>query len=485
MRAQVKVTADKDVGIGTNNTAGARMMIDNTTKAVGLKLENNNVSTTNNDKYGIFSKVFHATTSDKAAYGMYNEITHQGSGSGYGIYNHLPLTGAGTGQKTGLFNKIYQVSGATQRILGVYNELWPYSAGEATGVFNFVREYGTGEKTGIKNFLYQGPGATGATRGIYSLVQPQGTGTSYGLYNQVNTSGVVQGDGPKIGVYNYVRQKSTSSNYAYGQQTFLRPDGTGDAFGFYNRVENEGTGNRKGISNWTYQSSSNTSQIMGVENRTYSYGTSNGFGIYNTVDTDSGTSGSRYGIYNSLDSAGTGIRYALYSEVTGGGNYAGYFKGNVHVIGTLTQTSDERLKDDIQDIEGGLSIINALRPRSYTMRPEADQPGRGRRSYGFIAQELEEIIPNIVEDVVTPGRRTDRVRTEQRERILVDRDDDGNPVERTEVYEEEVPFEEFGPDQVFKAVSYEKLIPFLVQAMKEQQAQIEALQRRIEILERQ
>jgi hypothetical protein len=64
--------------------------------------------------------------------------------------------------------------------------------------------------------------------------------------------------------------------------------------------------------------------------------------------------------------------------------------------GTLNSTSfnnlsDIRLKDNIDSIEDATSIIQALRGVTYTWKDN------GRRSYGLIAQELEAILPDLVE----------------------------------------------------------------------------------------
>ena len=47
-----------------------------------------------------------------------------------------------------------------------------------------------------------------------------------------------------------------------------------------------------------------------------------------------GGSGNNYGVYSSV--YGTGMNYAIYGYKTGGGNYAGYFSGNVYATGSIT-----------------------------------------------------------------------------------------------------------------------------------------------------
>jgi hypothetical protein len=63
--------------------------------------------------------------------------------------------------------------------------------------------------------------------------------------------------------------------------------------------------------------------------------------------------------------------------------------------GTLTSTnpSDERLKDNIENIGWGLEEILKLRPVSYTWKNDTINQGK---QYGFIAQEVQKIMPDLV-----------------------------------------------------------------------------------------
>ncbi|GMF23857.1 unnamed protein product [Phytophthora lilii] len=58
--------------------------------------------------------------------------------------------------------------------------------------------------------------------------------------------------------------------------------------------------------------------------------------------------------------------------------------------GSYTNASDRRLKEDIIDIEYGLEKVMRMQPRKYTMTQEQTQ------HIGFIAQELNDIIPECV-----------------------------------------------------------------------------------------
>jgi len=60
--------------------------------------------------------------------------------------------------------------------------------------------------------------------------------------------------------------------------------------------------------------------------------------------------------------------------------------------GTITETSSLALKTDITPIENALDSISALAGVSYTRR------ATGRRESGLIAEEVEQILPEIVSD---------------------------------------------------------------------------------------
>ena len=119
--------------------------------------------------------------------------------------------------------------------------------------------------------------------------------------------------------------------------------------------------------------------------------------------------------------------------------------GNGYVNGVTGITSDERLKTNIQSITGALETIKAL--RGVTFYRTDIEPDRLKS--GLIAQEVEPVLPHIVDENVQQEPGTGRVLEDTR----------------------------------FKCVAYEELHPYLIEAIKEQQALIEALTARIEALE--
>ena len=111
--------------------------------------------------------------------------------------------------------------------------------------------------------------------------------------------------------------------------------------------------------------------------------------------------------------------------------------GNIRCV-NLSQSSDRRIKKNIISINGSIDLINRITPRSYNYITDISG---SLLSYGFIADELQEILPTLV--------------TGDKDSVL----DDGTPN--------------------IQSVNYTGLIPFLVGAIQEQQALIITLQEQI------
>ena len=74
---------------------------------------------------------------------------------------------------------------------------------------------------------------------------------------------------------------------------------------------------------------------------------------------------------------------------------------------TSTNPSDERLKDDITDIEYGLNEILQLRPVSYNWKNDTINQGK---QFGFIAQEVQQIMPELISEFETKDGEEDVIR---------------------------------------------------------------------------
>lgn len=228
--------------------------------------------------------------------------------------------------------------------------------------------------------------------------------------------------------------------------------------------------NRIGIGAGTQVPSATMDIASGVRTGTYSY---QGNTMYVTGGLGALSNGAEF--VHSNGSAGVGIGWnGLYMTGTNGNNVM-YLRSQSHVVlqpdngslgyyattsafypssngvlnlggssnrwaavysvnGTI-QTSDARLKKNIKPMQYGLSEVMNLKPVVYDWKNDS-----GTNKLGFIAQELKEVIPNVV------------IGDENKENL---------------------------------GVNYAELVPVLTQAIQEQQKIIEDLKIRIEKLENQ
>ena len=77
----------------------------------------------------------------------------------------------------------------------------------------------------------------------------------------------------------------------------------------------------------------------------------------------------------------------------------GHFEGDV--IAFSTTVSDERLKDNIQVVDGALEKVSQLRGVTFDWKKD------GNQSAGLIAQELEQVLPSAVKEKELPLRTDD------------------------------------------------------------------------------
>ncbi|MEJ2187540.1 MAG: tail fiber domain-containing protein, partial [Gemmatimonadota bacterium] len=71
-----------------------------------------------------------------------------------------------------------------------------------------------------------------------------------------------------------------------------------------------------------------------------------------------------------------------------------YKNGNLTIAGTLTQSSDARLKEDMEPLEGTLAKVMRLTPIRYRFRPGTGRPGG--EEIGLTAQQVQPLFPELV-----------------------------------------------------------------------------------------
>lgn len=179
------------------------------------------------------------------------------------------------------------------------------------------------------------------------------------------------------------------------------------------------------------------------------------------------TTGTGYGVRGIGQNSGATTGYigvqGLESTITG---FALLASGDIGYTAGFVNLSDRRLKKNIKPIEGALSIIEQIKPKHYDMKWKKYKGiGLARTpQMGFIAQELEQILPHLVSDKNMP---------------LND-----NIYSKKQLKENPELAKKQGGDLDVKMVNYVQMIPLLTQAIKEQQEIITNLQKRIQLLEK-
>ena len=138
----------------------------------------------------------------------------------------------------------------------------------------------------------------------------------------------------------------------------------------------------------------------------------------------------------------------------GVGTAASGTAGEIRATNAITSFySDERLKTDITEISGALDKVMQLRGVTFRANELAESFGyaNNKEQVGVIAQDVEKVLPQIV--VPAPF---DIMQLQE-----------GVEISRS--------------GENYKTVHYEKLVPLLIQAIKEQQIMIEELQKKVGI----
>lgn len=117
------------------------------------------------------------------------------------------------------------------------------------------------------------------------------------------------------------------------------------------------------------------------------------------------SNGSTYGVQgfiSSVVSNPTGFGAAIYgSSASLTNRYAGYFNGDVFVTGMFT-VSDKKLKENIKAEENALEKLSQLNAVTYTFKDNEHLNLSSQLQHGFLAQDLEQVFPELVTTINKP-----------------------------------------------------------------------------------
>jgi hypothetical protein len=174
-----------------------------------------------------------------------------------------------------------------------------------------------------------------------------------------------------------------------------------------------------------------------------------------TTDSPNGSTGvfynnsstTPYGVACSLPNGSVdNTRYLFFGDCAGSSKFKVSTSGQIYAVSTsIASISDIRFKENIRDIDTGLEEILKLKPRLFDWK---ENKGKNEKdSVGFIAQEVEEVLPKLV----------------QKNWLDNGINEDGSAIE----------------GEKYKTVSQADMIPTLVKAIQELKAEIEELKTQI------
>jgi hypothetical protein len=213
------------------------------------------------------------------------------------------------------------------------------------------------------------------------------------------------------------------------------------AIGVTRGILSEATGNGYGVSG-----AANASGGIGGDFSGAAYGvrttSTSGTGLQSTSTNGYAVTGLST---NSIGVRAQGNNYGIYADlVAGSSGWAGYFAGSLYASltysGAFYYYSDQRLKDDIKPLTGALDKLKGIEGKTFTWnKNKVNGDKAGKTDVGVIAQDVEKVLPEAVTTNKTTG---------------------------------------------YKAVDYPRLVPLLVNAIKEQQTEIDALKQQVDALKK-
>lgn len=495
------------VGIGTVSASESLEVSGNVelTSSTDEYMINNTRALSTNGTQNVF-------VGNNAATGSYNTIIgYQAGNVNTGISNTFVGRQAGL-VNTGGQNAFFGILAGSGNTLGQYNTFIGRSAGDAnttgnnntilggtanvaSGALTYASAIGYGATiaqsygmalggTGVEA-IEVGIGVNNNMAGklhAYSSTPTYNiTGTDYNsaiygevvgaVYSSRGIMGVSWATGTYgIGAYGAAQGAATNNYGVYG----IASGGTNNYAGYFD-AGNVYVTNNLGIgvapSYKLHVQLASTGTLAYFDNNTLAGGTA----LNANINTTATAAGTRYGLY-SIAWYGLGTSYGVYAYGYGSGasttnygvwaqaggvggstNWAVYASGNQYsTTGTAWTTSDEKFKNNIQRYSGALDMVNKLDIKTYYYDTEKfkDMNLPQGQQFGFLAQDLEKVFPEMVMDtkLVNDDMRLSNPNNDPNyEPIMIDA----------------------------KVIKTDGLIPVALQAIKEQQVIIEELKQQI------
>ncbi len=399
---------------GTHNTAIGNLTFTTSTTGsfnttVGYGSMRGNLSGSNNTFYGVNAGANWSTTSNNTGIGMF---ALQGLSGGTGTGNTAIGYAAGSGTTPNNF--------ATGN--GSYNTFLGYNSAVNNSAFTNATAIGANALAGASDVLILGSinGTNGATSDVKVGIGTTIPGTSNGGNVSVEKFNILSSTVPAGAALAEITNSS-----AQGLNLVVSSNNTAAV-----------TNNLVGVVNVT--ANGGLSAVYGLALPT---GNNTTIGVRGA-----GNNSNNYGVRGSIPT--TGAWAGLGGLFTGG---LGYANG-------IYNLSDKRVKKDVEPITNAVSIIQKLNGVSYKYNTDVFISAKGdNRTYlGFIAQDVEAVLPEIVGTKNIPLGSSENLNSNSVENNFLNA----------------------------KLVDYVQVVPVLVEAIKEQQKQIEELKNEIQKLKK-
>ena len=376
--------------------------------------------------------------------------------SNAGLYNTFVGYKAGELSSSGSnYNSFFGYNSGQNNQDGDYNTFFGYECGKMNvyGTNNVFMGLQAGYNNGIENSVIAGcdnvfiGSQAGYTNvfGFYNVFIGYKAGYSSG---NSGTPGLANRDNVFIGTESGYSNTSGKSNTFIGSKAGHNSDATGNVF----IGASAGRDNSTGTNNVFIGQSNSASFTNGIQNVCIgSLALTGSGGNYNVIigsGCESVGSGNVFigcgaGKYEDgsnklyIDNSGTSLPL-IYGDFTNGSEVV-RINGNLEYTGDLTDVSDSRLKKDLLIIDNAVQKLNNINGYYFNWNDVAKENLvlNDNRQIGIIAQEVEKVFPELVSE----------------------------------------------NGEGYKTMDYVKLTPILLQAIKEQQSQIETMEQRIIHLE--
>ena len=421
-------TGVRNISIG--DSAQFTNISKNFNTAVGYKALYANNNSSYNSAFGHLALTNSISDGPNDAFG-YNSLTTNSTGTSNAAFGYLTLSACLTGAsntavgnsclKTIISNSYNTAVGKDALLLttGASNTALGYGAGatNSTGSTNTTLGYSADvSSSGLTNATAVGANAKVYSSNTIQIGDNNVTGVGIGNNNAaftINAKFDVLTSGATIsaGSSSYASHEINSNT---GSGSFGFPPSYSLVYGTYG--ESNGSGNAYTYNYGGAFKAANAYRCVGVSGTSVTSATTGlSYGGYFNSSYSAASAGNSFGSASFTGTNGA-LNVAVYGSASSSSNntlpnWAGYFVNDVYITGNgwisaaWNIISDKKYKKNIDSISNPLAILKKLNPKSYNY-DTANADGFSfpyEKQYGFIAQEVQQVLPELVRSTTKPA----------------------------------------------------------------------------------